>query len=225
MKPKVLITLFVALGAICSFARVVEDSRTRYVLDDAVVESSIHPCDSTGLPGVKFKPENATYLEKHDMPFRHYWVALPTNKKPSVSVTDTKTVPLGAPLCAEHRDIRTDASWIYSIDVSEPVLRDGLWMTNIRVPLYVKNGSSVSLRKNFRLKVQFNGSTNGVNPGKRALSRVQNPAAASRFGVSKAKAIKALRSINVFLFAASKLSIAGNLTVIGFTCTPFLITS
>ena len=194
MKPKVLITLFVALGAICSFARVVEDSRTRYVLDDAVFESSIHPCDSTGLPGAKFKPENATYLEKHDMPFRHYWVALPTNKKPTVSVSDTKTVPLGAPLCAEHRDIRTDSSWIYSIDVSEPVLRDGLWMTNIRVPLYVKNGSSVSLRKNFRLKVQFNGSTSGVNPGKRALSRVQNPVAASRFGVSKAKAIKALRS-------------------------------
>ena len=39
MKPKVLITLFVALGAVCSFARVVEDSKSRFVLDDVVVST------------------------------------------------------------------------------------------------------------------------------------------------------------------------------------------
>jgi hypothetical protein len=72
VKPKVLITLFVALGAICSFARVVEDSKNRFVLDDAVIESSIHPCDSVGVPGAKFLPERSAYLASHDMPFRHY---------------------------------------------------------------------------------------------------------------------------------------------------------
>ena len=194
MKPNVLISLFVALGAMCSFARVVEDSKSRFVLDDVVVETSVHPCDSAGLPGAKFLPERVTYLDGHDMPYRYYWVALPSNQKPAVSITDSKTVPLGKPLCAEHHDIRTDSAWIYSVNVSDPVLRDGLWMTQIRVPLYVRNGASVSLRKNFRLKVQFNGSANGVNPGKRALSRVENPVAASRFGASKAKAIRALRS-------------------------------
>ena len=54
MKPKVLITLFVALGAVCSFARVVEDSKSRFVLDDVVVESSVHSCldekDRGGVP-------------------------------------------------------------------------------------------------------------------------------------------------------------------------------
>jgi len=194
VKPKVLISLFVALGAMCSFAGVVEDSKNRFVLDDVVVESSVYPCDSVGLSGAKFLPEKATYLDGHDMPYRYYWVALPSNQKPSVSVTDSKTVPLGKSLCAERHDIRTDSAWVYSVGVSDPILRDGLWMTQIRVPLYVKNGSSVALRKNFRLKVRFSGSKNGVNPGKRALSRVENPIAASRFGTSKAKAIRALRS-------------------------------
>lgn len=193
MKPNVLITLFVALGAICSFARVVEDSKSRFVLDDNVIESSIHECLDGNDRGGVFLPENAAYLDGNAVPFRYYHVALPSNQKPSVSVTDSKMVPLGRSLCKGGPGGASDSLRILPVNVSEPVLRDGLWITDIRVPLYVKNGSSVSLRKNFRLNVQFNGSVNGVNPGKRALSKVGNPIAASRFGTSRAKSMKALR--------------------------------
>ena len=193
VKPKVLITLFVALGAICSFARVVEDSKSRFVLDDVVIESSVHDCLDAKDRGGVFLPENAAYLDSNSVPFRYYHVALPTNQKPTVSLTDSKLVPLGKSLCKEGPGGAKDPVKILPVNVSAPYMRDGLWMTDIRVPLYVKSGTSVALRKNFRLKVQFSGSTNGVNPGKRALSKVVNPVAASRFGTSKAKSIKALR--------------------------------
>ena len=193
MKPKVLITLFVTLGAVCSFARVVEDSKSRFVLDDVVIESSVHTCLDAKDRGGVFLPENAAYLDGNSVPFRYYRVALPSNQKPSVSLTDSKVVPLGKSLCKGGPGGAGDSLRILPIDVSAPYLRDGLWMTDIRVPLYVKSGSSVSLRKNFRLNVQFNGSKNGVNPGKRVLSKVVNPVAASRFGTSRAKSIKALR--------------------------------
>jgi hypothetical protein len=99
VKPKVLITLFVALGAICSFARVVEDSKSRFVLDDNVIESNIHECLDPSDRGGVFLPENAAYLDGNAVPFRHYYVAVPSNQKPSVSVTDSKLVPLGKALC------------------------------------------------------------------------------------------------------------------------------
>ena len=193
MKPKVLITLFVALGAICSFARVVEDSKSRFVLDDAVIESSVHSCLDAKDRGGVFLPENAAYLDGNSVPFRYYRVALPNNQKPNVSLTDSKVVPLGKSLCKDGPGGAKDSLRFLPVDVSAPYMRDGLWMTDIRVPLYIKKGSSVSLREKFRLKVQFNGSTNGVNPGKRVLSKVVNPVAASRFGASRAKSIKALR--------------------------------
>ena len=86
MKPNVLITLFVALGAICSFARVVEDSKSRFVLDDDVIESSVHECLDAKDRGGVFLPENAAYLDGNAVPFRYYHIALPSNVKPSVSV-------------------------------------------------------------------------------------------------------------------------------------------
>ena len=193
MKPKVLITLFVVLGAVCSFARVVEDSKSRFVLDDVVIESSVHSCLDEKDKGGVFLPENAAYLDGNSVPFRYYRVALPNNQKPSVSLTDSKAVPLGKSLCKGGPGGAGDSLRFLPVDVSAPYMRDGLWMTDIRVPLYIKSGSSVSLREKFRLKVQFNGSNNGVNPGKRVLSKVVNPVAASRFGASRAKSIKALR--------------------------------
>ena len=193
MKPKVLITLFVALGAVCSFARVVEDSKSRFVLDDVVVESSVHSCLDEKDRGGVFLPENSAYLDGNSVPFRYYRVALPNNQKPNVSLTDSKVVPLGKSLCKGGPGGAKDSLRILPLDVSVPYMRDGLWMTDIRVPLYIKSGSSVSLREKFRLKVQFNGSKNGVNPGKRVLSKVVNPVAASRFGTSRAKSFRALR--------------------------------
>ena len=157
------------------------------------MESSAHACNSPEDHGEVFLPENAAYLDGNSMPFRHYRVALPSNQKPQVSVIDQKTVPLKKPLCKGGPGGETDVLKFLPVDVSKPILRDGLWMTDIRVPLYVKNGGSVALRKNFRLTVSFAGVIQGVNPGDRALSRVVNPKAASRFGYSKANSIRALK--------------------------------
>ena len=176
-----------------SFARVVEDSRSRFILEDVVLESTVHACDSLDSRGGKFVPEGAAYLDGNLMPFRYYRVALPTKDRPEVSVKDISTVALGKPLCKEGPMGTTDSLRFVPVDVSTPFFRDGLWMTDIRVPLYVRNGSSVSLRKKFKVSVTFQGSANGVNPGKRAVSRVLNERGASRFGVSRSGAMKALR--------------------------------
>ena len=46
-----------------SFARVVEDSRSRFILEDVVLESTVHACDSLDSRGGKFVPEGAAYLD------------------------------------------------------------------------------------------------------------------------------------------------------------------
>lgn len=170
-----------------------EDSRSRFVLEDVVLESTVHGCDSLDSRGGKFLPEGVAYLDGNSMPFRYYRVALPTRDKPDVSVKDISTVALGKPLCKEGPFGKGDTLRFLPVDVSAPFFRDGLWMTDIRVPLYVRNGSSVSLRKKFKVDVTFRGTTSGVNPGKRAVSRVLNARGASRFGVSRSRAMKALR--------------------------------
>ena len=179
-------------AALAGGPKVLEDSRSRFVLEDLVIESSVHACDSLNDYGAKFVPENAAYMDGNAVPYRYYRVALPTKEKPTVSVSDLKMVPLGKPLCKVGPDGSTGVKF-ESVRISTPILRDGLWISEIRVPLYVKRGNSVSLRKSFKLEVKFNGNATGVNPGKRALSRVQNPVAASRFGASRAKALKAFR--------------------------------
>jgi lysophospholipase L1-like esterase len=179
-------------AALAGGPKVLEDSRSRFVLEDLVIESSVHACDSLNDYGAQFVPENAAYMDGNAVPYRYYRVALPTKEKPTVSVSDLKMVPLGKPLCKVGPDGSTGVQF-ESVRISTPILRDGLWISEIRVPLYVKRGNSVSLRKSFKLEVKFNGNATGVNPGKRALSRVQNPVAASRFGASRAKALKAFR--------------------------------
>lgn len=183
----------VCLLALPSLAGVLVDSKNRFTLEDRVLDSKVYDCDSLDRVGGKFLPEGAAYLNGNSMPFRYYRVALPSSDKPSVSVTDLKTVPMGKPLCKEGPSGNAETLKFVPVDVSEPYQRDGLWMTDIRVPLYVKNGSSVALRKNFKLDVRFNASVSGVNPGKRAIARVLNPVGAARFGSSMASARKALR--------------------------------
>ena len=197
MKSLYFLVLLILLGMSTVSAstlgpKVLEDSRSKFILEDVVIQSEAQSCDSLDDRGAKFVPENAAYLDGNAMPFRYYRVALPTKDKPTVSVSDVKTVPLGKPLCKIGPD-GTSGIKFESVHVSTPVLRDGLWMAEIRVPLYVKRGSSVALRKDFKLNVHFNGSSSGVNPGKRALGRVKNPRAASRFGVSRVKQQKAFR--------------------------------
>lgn len=177
-----------ALLATSSFAsKVIEDSRSRYVVEDKVYESGVVGCDSGSVNEGKFQPEGAHYLDGNGVPFRYYRVALPSKEMPTVSVSDINTVKLGKNYCKE------DSLKFLPVSATTPVLKDGLWVTDVRVPLYVKQGASVALRKEFKLQVNFNGSASGVNPGKRALFRVENQAGASRFGVSQSALRKSLR--------------------------------
>ena len=137
--------------------------------------------------GYTFNPENAAYADGNAMPFRVYRIAVPGKVRPSVSVSDSKTVPLGKPFCK-------NASIKYSgVSVGEPYFRDGLWIVDVNVPLYVRAGALPALRSKFRLSVESPAGASGTNPGSRALSRVDNPKAAKYFGVSQSSRRKALR--------------------------------
>lgn len=174
--------LFVACATVSSLASsVVEDSKKRFILDDEVMDSSKEACEDGS--GMRFSPENAFYRDSNAVPIRVYRVGIPSNKKPSVSVTDSKFVPLGAPLC------KSTPAKSLPVAVSKPFLKDNLWMVDVQVPLYVKSGNSYSLRKSFRLNVDFgSASVSGRNPGARALMLVSNAKSAAQFGVASASA-------------------------------------
>lgn len=188
--------MLLAVPALAS--NIVEDSRSRFVLDDEVVDSQPHKCtDRDGLEldlnGARtFLPERAYVDDDNSVPYRTYRVALPSRQSPSVSISGETFASLGANHCSEvdtsRASLRFDA-----VKASEPYFKDGLWMTDIRVPLYVKKNGSVALRKQYRLSVNFKGSTAGENPGNRALSYVVNRKAAEKFGVPMNGARKAAR--------------------------------
>ena len=67
-----------AAAALAGGPKVLEDSRSRFVLEDLVIESSVHACDSLNDYGAKFVPENAAYMDGNAVPYRYYRVALPT---------------------------------------------------------------------------------------------------------------------------------------------------
>ena len=170
--------LFVACATVSSLASsVVEDSKKHFILDDEVLNSA--PVACVDGSGKQFQPENA-YI-KDSIPFRHYRVALPSSEKPSVSVTNGKLVPLGSPLC-NSATIKPQ-----SVTVSNPFIKDNLWMVDVQVPLYIKQGSSIALRQSFRLNVDFaSAAVSGRNPGARALMLVDNAKGGSQFGVAGA---------------------------------------
>lgn len=190
MKFKSSIIAFLLL-AVAPFAmNVVEDSRSRFVADDEVLDASVYGCiDELGkaVPGSRFAPENSTLADSSDVPYRIYRVAVPAGAKPKVSVSVKKTIPLGASYC-EGAILRFSP-----VRASAPFMKDGLWMVDVYVPLYERSGSSVRLRKNFRLEVDFAMTGSGTNPGKRALSRVVNGKGAARFGISQNALRKSLR--------------------------------
>lgn len=170
--------LLVACATVSSLASsVVEDAKNRFILDDEVMDSSKKSCEDGS--GMRFAPENAFYVDSGYVPVRHYRVAIPSNTKPSVSVVNNKLLLLDASPC------KSTPVKISSVDVSSPFLKDNLWMVDVLVPLYVKQGGSVALRKNFRLTVDFGSAkAAGRNPGARALMFVENAVAAAQFGVS-----------------------------------------
>ena len=167
--------LLVACATVSSLASsVVEDSKKHFILDDEVLNLAKESC-SDGH-GMQFQPENAYF--KESVPFRRYRVAIPSGAKPSVVVTNGNLLPLGASPC-NSASIKPQ-----SVIVSNPFIKDNLWMVDVQVPLYVKQGNSVALRKSFRLNVDFaSAAVSGRNPGARALMLVENTNGASQFGV------------------------------------------
>lgn len=184
------IIAFLFLSVSVSASTVVEDSRSRFVIDDEVLDSSIHSCtDVLGekIPGNRFVPENAAVDDNSDVPMRLYRVAVPAGATPRVSFSVKKTKPLQGDFCKGGK------LKFSPVVASAPYMRDGLWIVDIRVPLYEKSGASLRLRTQFRLTVDFSKTGSGVNPGKRAVSRVMNENGASHFGVSRNAYRRSLR--------------------------------
>lgn len=182
VKFRIHILACLLLGISAFASTVVEDSRSRFVLDDAVVDASVYGCtdfEGVDIPGKTFIPENSEYDPNFGIPFRIYRVAVPAGSTPRVSLSVQATVPLGGDYCKGVKPRFTP------VKASAPELRDGLWIMEVAVPLYEKSGSSLKLRKRFRLTVDFSKSGSGIDPGKRAISRVENPVGASRFGVPR----------------------------------------
>ena len=175
--------LLVACATVSSLASsIIEDSNKRFILDDEVMDSSTKSCDDGS--GMRFRPENAFYLDSNEVPVRHYRLAVPSNAKPSVTVTNSSLVSLGASPC------KSFSGKIPSIEITSPFLKDNLWMVDVFIPLYVKDGGSIALRKNFRVNVDYGSAvSSGRNPGARALMLVENKNAAARFGIAAARKV------------------------------------
>ena len=184
------ILLMAAAATASAVSSVVEDSRERFVVNDGVLDGGVYRCtDAEGYPaeGYTFNPELAAYADGNALPYRVYRIAVPGNERPSVAVSDIKTVPLKKPFC-KGATIKYTGTQVVG-----PFLKDGLWMVDVHVPLFVKHGGSPALRSRFRLSVEFSQGASGIKPGSRAVSRVRNPKGASKFGVSVAGKRKALR--------------------------------
>lgn len=168
--------LFIALFAslLWSF-ETVEDSKSRFVLQDGIADITPIACEEGDY---HLLPENAVYEDGSGMPYRVYRVALPTNTKPSVSIIDSVRVPFGKSWC------KSDSLKNGSVQISSPKLRDGVWVSDVWVPLLQVSGSTVSVRKNFQVKISFSGTPQNKRPGKRILAQVLNPKGAASFGTS-----------------------------------------
>ena len=186
------IMAFLALSVTASATTVVEDSRSRFVLDDNVINSEAVGCtDELGneVAGKRFFPENAAIGDDSDVPYRIYRVAVPAGSTPRVSLSVKKTRPLQGSFCNGGK------LKFSPVVASVPYLRDGLWIVDVKVPLYEKSGASLKLRTQFRLTVDFVKTGSGSNPGKRAVSRVLNTGGASHFGISNNVYRRSLRRI------------------------------
>ena len=193
VKYRISILVLFVLCAYAFASRIVEDSRSRFVLEDGVSNVSVYGCiDAKGaeIPGNRFMPENSTREESSDVPVRIYRVAVPAGSSPRISLSVKKKVPLSKPYCKG-----ANLNFL-PVRASKPFFRDGLWMVDVSVPLYEKWGSSVRLRSQFKLEVDFAVSGSGTNPGKRAVSRVVNPFGAEHFGVLQKSLRKSLQRMS-----------------------------
>lgn len=191
MKFSILNFLAAVLLTVPAFAsKVVEDSQNRYVIDDVVASTETFDCPSGGS---YFLPEDASYDNGNGLPVRHYQIAVPSKDIPRVSVSDLKTLDLGKNWCGDPEKGIANFIKFMPVSASQPQFKDGLWISDVRVPLYLKKGASVSLRREFRVEVEFSGKASGVNPGARGLARVSNPVGATRFGILQGNQVRKLR--------------------------------
>lgn len=154
-----------------SFAKVISDLPTKFVYADDVKDVSGEICDN----GAVVAPENSFYRNDSDMPYRVYRVAVPSKEKPSVVVKDVSSIVIGK-YCSDKK-----LKFLQPF-ATVPVMRDGVWMADVWVPLLKGSSATVSLRKQFEVSVVFRGSASGNKPGKRALAKIMNPRGASVFG-------------------------------------------
>jgi len=146
------------------------DAINAFIFTDGVAGLSDEPC---------FMPENANYFgnaKSPGIPFRTYVIALPSWVPPSVSLENMKSEALNGKPCGTEQSSR-------SLQVGKPYFKDNLWQVKINVPLMYSNGNSWSLRKKFKVSVNFNDAPKGFSASKRALANVENKTAAARFGM------------------------------------------
>lgn len=162
---------------------VVEDLESRFVYRDSILDFSPEACSEGGI---RLIPENVFYVDNTDLPYRIYRVALPDSIAPSVVIRDIKTKKMTSLWCQK------DSIPNLKVRVSKPFSQDGLWITDIAVPLLKSKESFYTIREQFEIQVHFQSKrSKGYAPGKRALSRVLNSKAASKWGIAQSQ--KALR--------------------------------
>jgi hypothetical protein len=144
------------------------DFQDAFVFEDKVLSFDSKPC-----------PNDA---EPHATPFRTYIVAIPNSTPPNAQIENLKSEALKNKPCGADENLR-------SLIISEPYFKDNLWRVKINVPLVYSNGNAWNLRRNFKVKVAFNGNASGYSVGKRALASVENKAGANRFGMARQSAM------------------------------------
>jgi len=152
------------------------DAQDAFIFTDRVVSLNSEPCQN----GILFTSENSSFYGKSNapgIPFRIYTIALPNSDLPSVNLENIKSEKVNGKPCGAEQNAA-------SLKVGVPYLKDNVWMVKIEVPLLYSNGGLWNVRKQFRVKVNFNGSANNYSIGKRALSLVENKKAAARFGTA-----------------------------------------
>jgi hypothetical protein len=176
------------LPAVIFALEIQRDAQDIFIFTDGVLNLSSQTCQND----VFFMPENASFYGDSaapGVPFRIYTIALPNSMPPNVQVENLKSEVLKGKPCGAEQNPK-------ALKVGEPYLRDNLWRVKVVVPLLYSTGNSWNLRKNFRLRVNFNGNASGYSVGKRALSSVENKNGAARFGIKTQAASlgKALKS-------------------------------
>jgi hypothetical protein len=161
---EILFLIILALPFSAFALEIQRDFQDAFVFADKVLSFNDQPCLNESEP--------------HATPFRTYIVAIPNSTPPNAQIENLKSETLKNKPCGANENLR-------SLVISEPYLKDNLWRVKINVPLVYSSGNAWNLRRNFRVKVAFNGNASGYSVGKRALASVDNKAGAGRFGTAR----------------------------------------